>query len=180
VAECVLNAMCALLTKFLRVTAFSVAQIGVFGAVFILSSLVGSQVVSRYVDRKRNHKAAMQTCLLLIAAGVALFRLVPKVEIHATLLSLLFLGFVLGPVQPIVLELGVECAYPTSAATVAALQQLCGNFLSAIVVPSLSALLQTHLNAAGVETTKNVYSSPEWILAAMTAATFLIFCFLYA
>jgi hypothetical protein len=44
----------------------------------------------------------------------------------------------------------------------------------------LSALLQTHLNAAGVETTKNVYSSPEWILAAMTAATFLIFCFLYA
>ncbi|GMF09726.1 unnamed protein product [Phytophthora lilii] len=178
-AECVLNAMCALLTKFLSVTNFSTTQIGVFGAVFIISSLVGSQVISRYVDKKRNHKTAMQICLLLIAVGIALFRLVPKVEIGSTLLSLLFLGFVLGPVQPIVLELGVECAYPTSAATVAALQQLCGNFLSAIVVPVLSELLQTHLSATGNESSKNLYSSPEWILFGMTTTTFVVFCFLY-
>ncbi|KAE8999171.1 hypothetical protein PR003_g16728 [Phytophthora rubi] len=176
-AECVLNAMCALLTKFLSVTSFSTAQIGVFGSVFIISSLVGSQVISRYVDERQNHKTAMQICLLLIAVGIALFRLAPKDEVHATLLSLLFLGFVLGPVQPIVLELGVECAFPTSAATVAALQQLSGNFLSAIVVPSLSALLRRNLSATGVETTKNFYSSPEWILVFMTTATFIIFCF---
>uniref|UniRef100_H3GX45 Major facilitator superfamily (MFS) profile domain-containing protein n=1 Tax=Phytophthora ramorum TaxID=164328 RepID=H3GX45_PHYRM len=178
-AECVLNAMCALLTKFLSAANFSTAQIGVFGAVFIISSLVGSQVISHYVDKKRCHKLALLLCLLLMAVGIALFRLVPKVEIHATLLSLLFLGFVLGPVQPISLELGVECAYPTSAATVAALQQLCGNFLSAIVVPSLSALLQKHLSATGNETSTYIYSSPEWILVLMTMTTFMIFCFLY-
>ncbi|GMF34881.1 unnamed protein product [Phytophthora fragariaefolia] len=178
-AECVLNTMCALLTKLLSFTSFSTAQIGVFGAVFIISSLVGSQVISGFVDERRNHKVAMQICLVLIAVGIALFRLVPKNQAHATLLSLLFLGFVVGPVQPIVLELGVECAFPTSAATVAALQQLSGNVLSAIVVPTLSALLRTHLSATGVETTTKVYSSPEWILIIMTTATFIIFCFLY-
>ncbi|KAF4040114.1 Major Facilitator Superfamily [Phytophthora infestans] len=173
-AECVLNAMCALLTKFLSVTDFSTTQIGVFGAVFIISSLVGSQIISREVDKRRSHKAVLQLCLLLVALGVAVFRLVPKVEIHFTLLSLLFLGFVLGPVQPIALELGVECAFPTSAATVAALQQLCGNFLSALAVPTLSTLLRTHLSATGDES--YIYYSPEWILVLMTTTTFVIIC----
>ncbi|KAG3112808.1 hypothetical protein PI124_g6952 [Phytophthora idaei] len=175
IAECVLNAMCALLTKFLSVTNFSTTQIGVFGAVFIISSLVGSQIISREVDKMRSHKAALQLCLLLVALGIALFRLVPKVEIHFTLLSLLFLGFVLGPVQPIALELGVECAFPTSAATVAALQQLCGNFLSALAVPALSTLLRTHLSATGAETSY-IFYSPEWILVLMTTTTFIIIC----
>lgn len=65
-AECVLNAMCALLTKILSVTNFSTAQVGVFGAVFIISSLIGSQVISRYVDKQRNHKTALQICIELV------------------------------------------------------------------------------------------------------------------
>ncbi|KAL4145418.1 hypothetical protein PRNP1_013089 [Phytophthora ramorum] len=177
VAECILNAMCALLGKFLSVAHFSKAQIGLVGASFIVSSLVGGQVISQYVDRKRNHKTALQLCLLLTAVAIASFRLVPKVNAHATLVSLLFLGAVLGPLQPIVLELGVECAYPTSEATVAALQQLCGNFLSAIVVPGLSALRRTHVDSTGHVPPKYFYASPEWVMVFMTTATFIIFCF---
>ncbi|KAL3670649.1 hypothetical protein V7S43_003839 [Phytophthora oleae] len=175
-AECVLNSICALLTKFLSVTAFSTSEIGVFGAAFIVSSLIGSQFISRYVDSKRNHKTALQLCLLLVVVGISLFRMVPKVEIHATLGSLLYLGFVLGPIQPIALELGVECAFPTSEATVAALQQLCGNFLSAVTVPTLSTLLRTQLSASGAEPS---YDSPEWILATMATSTFVIMCFFH-
>ncbi|KAE8904659.1 hypothetical protein PF005_g12420 [Phytophthora fragariae] len=177
VAECVLNAMCALLGKFLSVAHFSKSQIGIVGAAFIVSSLIGGQVISQYVDRKRNHKTALQLCLLLTAVAIASFRLVPKVNVHATLVSLMFLGAVLGPLQPIVLELGVECAYPTSEATVAALQQLCGNFLSAIVVPGLSALRRTHVDATGHVPPKFFYASPEWVMVFMTTATFVVFCF---
>ncbi|KAG7380581.1 Major facilitator super domain-containing protein 7 [Phytophthora pseudosyringae] len=177
VAECILNAMCALLGKFLSVAHFSKAQIGIVGAVFILSSLVGGQVISPYVDRKRNHKTALQLCLLLTSVAIASFRLVPKVNVHATLVSLMFLGAVLGPLQPIVLELGVECAYPTSEATVAALQQLCGNFLSAILVPGMSALRRTHVDTTGHVPPKYFYASPEWIMVFMTTATFIVFCF---
>ncbi|OWZ18490.1 Major Facilitator Superfamily (MFS) transporter [Phytophthora megakarya] len=178
VAECVLNAMCALLNKFLSAANFSTTQVGIFGAVFIVSSLIGSQIISRYVDEKRDHKMALQICLLLVGVGITLFRLLPKTQIHATLFSLLFLGFVLGPLQPIALELGVECAFPTSAATVAALQQLCGNFLSAIVVPTLSTLLRTHLSSNGDEISTTIYSSPELIMVMMTTTTFIIVCFL--
>ncbi|OWZ18487.1 Major Facilitator Superfamily (MFS) transporter, partial [Phytophthora megakarya] len=179
VAECVLNAMCALLGKFLSVAHFSKAQIGVVGAAFIISSLIGGQVISQYVDKKRNHKTALQLCLLLTAIAITSFRLVPKINVHATLGSLMFLGAVLGPLQPIVLELGVECAHPTSEATVAALQQLCGNFLSAIVVPGMSALRRTHVDSTGHVPSKYFYATPEWIMVLMTAVTFLIFCFLY-
>ncbi|KUF87208.1 Major facilitator Superfamily [Phytophthora nicotianae] len=163
VAECILNAMCALLGKFLSVAHFTKAQIGIVGSIFIISSLIGGQVISQYVDRKRNHKTALQLCLLLTAIAVASFRLVPKVNVHATL--------------PIVLELGVECAYPTSEATVAALQQLCGNFLSAIIVPGLSALRRTHVDSTGHVPPKYFYASPEWVMVFMTATTFIIFCF---
>ncbi|KAG2884280.1 hypothetical protein PC116_g23419 [Phytophthora cactorum] len=132
VAECILNAMCALLGKFLSVAHFSKAQIGIVGSVFIISSLVGGQVIShgRY---------------LFVPTGSQ--------------------------------ELGVECAFPTSEATVAALQQLCGNFLSAIIVPGLSALRRTHVDATGHVPPKYFYASPEWVMVFMTAATFIVFCF---
>jgi FLVCR family MFS transporter 7 len=176
-AECVLNAMSALLGKFLSVEHFSKAEIGVVGATFIVSSLVGGQVISQYVDKRRNHKTALQVCLLLTAVALAAFRLAPKAEVDATLLSLLFLGAVLGPIQPIVLELGVECAFPTSEATVAALQQLCGNFLSAVMVPGLSALRRTHVDETGHVPPRYFYASPEWVMTIMTSTTFFLFCF---
>ncbi|GMF09727.1 unnamed protein product [Phytophthora lilii] len=176
-AECVLNAMSALLGKFLSVAHFSKSEIGIVGAAFIVSSLVGGQILSQYVDKRRNHKMALQVCLLMTAIALATFRLVPKVDANATWVSLLFLGGVLGPIKPIVLELGVECAFPTSEATVAALQQLCGNFLSAIMVPGLSMLRRTHVDETGHVPAKYFYASAEWVMVFMTAATFLTFCF---
>ncbi|KAG6618626.1 Major Facilitator Superfamily [Phytophthora cinnamomi] len=176
-AECVLNAMSALLGKFLRIAHFSKAEIGVVGATFIVSSLVGGQVISHYVDKKRNHKTALQVCLTMTAVALALFRMVPKVEVDATLVSLLFLGAVLGPIQPSVLELGVECAFPTSEATVAALQQLSGNFLSAVMIPGLSMLRRTHVDDSGHVPLRYFYASPEWIMVFMTTTTFIAFYF---
>ncbi|KAF1795362.1 Major facilitator superfamily domain [Phytophthora cactorum] len=158
-AECIVNALSALLDEFLSVTTFSKTQIGFIGAAFIVSSLVGGQLVSQQVDKMRNHKTVALICLLLTAISIGAFQLVPKVKVQATLLSLLVLGAVLGPIQPIVLELGVECSYPTSEATVAALQQLCGNLLSAIAVPGLSALQRMHTDGYG--SLKDFFVSPE-------------------
>ncbi|KAF1773493.1 Major facilitator superfamily domain [Phytophthora cactorum] len=156
IAECVLNAMCALLTKFLSVTNFLQLR-----SAFLEHSLVGSQIISREVDKMRSHKAALQLCLLLVALGIALFRLVPKVEIHFTLLSLLFLGFVLGPVQPIALELGSN-------------------------VHSLPVQLHSCFEYIATNTFKCDWSrnfvhflQPEWILVLMTTTTFIIICCLY-
>ncbi|GMF34879.1 unnamed protein product [Phytophthora fragariaefolia] len=175
-AECVYNAISALLGQFLSATRFSNTQVGFVGAAFIISSLVGGQVISHYVDMRRSHETATLICLVLTAVAIALFRIVPKNEVHATLACLLFLGVVLGPLQPIVLELGVECAYPTSEATVAALQQLGGNFFSALVVPGLSALQRLNFGAAKGISPIYFYGSPEWIMVFMSTVTFFVFC----
>ncbi|KAG6618731.1 Major facilitator Superfamily [Phytophthora cinnamomi] len=176
-AETIINAFSALLDKFMGVAPVSKTQIGIVGAAFIVSSLVGGQIISQQVDKKRNHKMASLISLLVTAVSIALFGLIPKAEIHASLVCLLVLGAVLGAIQPIVLELGVECAFPTSEATVAALQQLCGNFLSAIAVSGLSALQRMSLDATGRESLKYFFVSPEWIMVVVTIVTFGIFCF---
>ncbi|KAF1325274.1 Major facilitator superfamily, partial [Globisporangium splendens] len=178
IAECVLNAMSALLGKFLSTDGFTKSQIGCIGAAFIVSSLLGGQLISRYVDQKRNHKQAMQFCLVLTAASLAAFKLtLNSSDVLFTFASLLFVGAFLGPLQPIVLELGVECAFPTSEATVAALQQLCGNFLSAILVPGLSVLRRTHTDETGHVPAEYFYASPEWIMVFLLGLTFVDFCF---
>ncbi|GLE03683.1 hypothetical protein PINS_up012585 [Pythium insidiosum] len=178
VAECIVNAMSALLGKFLSTDGFSKSEIGLIGAAFIVSSLVGSQIISRYVDKRRNHQAALQVCLVLTGVSLAVFKgTLPVGNTWLTLSSLMIVGAFLGPLQPIVLELGVECAFPTSEATVAALQQLCGNFLSAILVPGLSVLRRTHTDASGHVPAKYFYATPEWIMVALLAVTVFVFCF---
>ncbi|POM74103.1 Major Facilitator Superfamily, partial [Phytophthora palmivora] len=172
-AECIVNAFSALLDKILAGTSINSNQVGIVGAAFIVSSLIGGQAISVQVDKKQNHKIVTIVCLLLTALSLALFQVVPKTQVHATLVSLLILGAVVGPIQPVVLELGVECSYPTSEATVAALQQLCGNILSAIAVPGLSALQRSNIRD------RYFYVSPEGIMALTTLATLVVFCFLY-
>lgn len=49
--------------------------------------------------------------------------------------TLIALGAMVGPVQPINAELAVEVAYPADENSIEALQQLCGNLFSALLVP---------------------------------------------
>jgi len=49
--------------------------------------------------------------------------------------SLLSLGATAGPVQPINAELAVEVSYPADETSIEAVQQLCGNLFSALLVP---------------------------------------------
>ncbi|KAL0584843.1 hypothetical protein ABG067_005287 [Albugo candida] len=178
VAECVLNAMSALLAKFLSTEGFSKPQVGTIGALFIVSSLVGGQVISRFVDRRQNHVQALQVCIFASAVSLTLFKFTLSVTSGLlTLTTLLLLGAVLGPLQPIVLELGVECAFPTSESTVAALQQLCGNFLSAILVPLFSILRRKHVDITGRVPHSYIYATPEWIMVFLLLLTSAVFCF---
>jgi FLVCR family MFS transporter 7 len=90
----------------------------------------------------------------------------------------MFVGLFLGPIQPIVLELGVECAFPTSEATVAALQQLSGNFLSAILVPGMSLLRRYNIDSSGHVPISKFYACPEWIMVFLMLGTSICFWFL--
>jgi len=51
------------------------------------------------------------------------------------IVALLGLGATAGPVQPINAELAVEVSYPADETSIEAVQQLCGNLFSALLVP---------------------------------------------
>jgi len=63
--------------------------------------------------------------------------------------SLLGLGALIGPVQPINAELAVEVAYPADENSIEALQQLCGNLFSALLVPIAELAAHNELRVPG-------------------------------
>merc|ERR1719199_1296012 len=65
------------------------------------------------------------------------------------LCCILALGAFIGPVQPINAELAVEVAYPADENSIEALQQLCGNLFSALLVPVAERAATTHVPVPG-------------------------------
>ncbi|RHY65821.1 hypothetical protein DYB30_001770 [Aphanomyces astaci] len=75
------------------------------------------------------------------------------------------------------------CAHPTTEATVAALQQLCGNFLSAVLVPVLGSIQhaadEVHAQqAAGHEASywMETFITPEVVLSVLVFIVASFFC----
>ena len=181
VSECLLNGFSSLLNKFLVPVGFSKTHVGIVGGLFIISALVGSQIVCRHVDKTRAFTSTTQACLWGSIISLAAFKLSMAYpgEVN-TFLALMATGFFVGPLQALVLELGVECAHPTSEATVAALQQLCGNLLSAIMVPLMSQLHHNYKDkSSGHVPDIYFYACPEWIMVFLLAISLVPFLCLY-
>ncbi|RHY32725.1 hypothetical protein DYB32_002307 [Aphanomyces invadans] len=207
VAEMVTNVLSSLLNHILRADVFSKPQKGLIGAAFIVSALIGGQVVSGYIDGTRSHKVALVVCLVItgrqenspspwkrdamcVVAGASLvsFHFAASAvfagQMYITMGCLMLAGLFLGPLQPVSLEL----------ATVAALQQLCGNFLSAVMVPILGAIQhaaeevheQQAADPAHVALTfadggywVEAFSTPEVVLSVFIFVAAFLFCGLY-
>ncbi|ETV82597.1 hypothetical protein, variant 1 [Aphanomyces astaci] len=187
VAETVTNVLSSLLNHILRADVFTKAQKGLIGAAFIVSALVGGQVVSGYIDGTQLHKVALVVCLVVTGVSLVAFHFAASAvfsgQMYVTMACLMVAGLFLGPLQPISLELGVECAHPTTEATVAALQQLCGNFLSAVLVPVLGSIQhaadEVHAQqAAGHEASywMETFITPEVVLSVLVFIVASVFC----
>ncbi|EQC37889.1 hypothetical protein SDRG_04910 [Saprolegnia diclina VS20] len=146
VAETAGNVVAALLNRLASPQhGFARTTQGAMGAAFILSSVLGGFLVGSCVDASGSHKTAIVVCSLvaggvLLAFGYVVAAVDVTWHVSGSFALLVAFGFFLGPLHPIAVELGAECAHPTSEATVAALQQLVGNALSALLLPLLSLL----------------------------------------
>eukprot|EP00744_Colponema_vietnamica_P012808 GILI01017965.1.p1 GENE.GILI01017965.1~~GILI01017965.1.p1 ORF type:complete len:482 (+),score=98.89 GILI01017965.1:198-1448(+) len=147
-AECVTNAMSVFMDEILTPEGYSLEAVGAFGSLFILSCLLGSAVIGYVVDKLRLktmgaiYKTSMSLCLCFVFLSMVYFTVTissqnPSAEF--LLSALLLVGFFLGPVQPICLELAVEVTYPSPETTSAGLQQLLGNIFSVLIVPILNS-----------------------------------------
>ena len=136
VAEAIINALSAFMSDILSPRGYSPLFVGCNAVSFILQCMIGSAIVGFLVDRTRTY--LLSVCLCFLAAAAALLCLTYSSRPWSTALAVAVLGFSLGPVQPLVIEVAVECTYPSSSSTVAAVQQLLGNVVSALLFPLMA------------------------------------------
>eukprot|EP01063_Lacrimia_lanifica_P022461 TRINITY_DN30043_c0_g1_i1.p1 TRINITY_DN30043_c0_g1~~TRINITY_DN30043_c0_g1_i1.p1 ORF type:complete len:524 (+),score=174.54 TRINITY_DN30043_c0_g1_i1:72-1643(+) len=148
ISECVINMMSTMLAKLVRPNGFTREEAGLVGAEFLVVCMVGGAVFGTLPHKWDLHKN-LAKCMLLCSIAMLVMHLTlththppgttdyGSYEVTgAVFLAALFLG----PLQATCNELGVECAFPVSENTIAALQQLLGNLASALLIPLLSSL----------------------------------------
>ena len=89
--------------------------------------------------------------------------------------SLLALGALVGPVQPINAELAVEVSYPADENTIEAMQQLCGNLFSALLVPVAERAATLNFALPAIGGTTVALQGDSLLLGAITFAALLYF-----
>ena len=134
-AEATINAPVGLFTDILIPEGYTAAFVGANATSFIIFCMVGSAIVGYIVDRTHSYIVSVCMCFIITALSLLAFTYYSVDSAVLTCLLVVVLGFSLGPIQPLVIETGVEVTYPSPASTVAAVQQVLGNVLSALVFP---------------------------------------------
>jgi len=103
------------------------------GSGFILASMFGSAFIGWALDRTKNYKGALIFTLLMTLASCVVFPFVPTQTF--LVLSILSIGFWIGPVQTVTIEGAAEVVFPMSESLATAVMQVSGNFLSVAFLP---------------------------------------------
>jgi len=126
----------------------SQTTIDLVGAGFQAAIVLGGIGLGGYVDRSKRYKDVTLGCFVLALVLLQPIGLAESPQL-LVILSILGLGALIGPVQPINAELAVEVAYPADENSIEALQQLCGNLFSALLVPVAEIAAHTRLDTPG-------------------------------
>uniref|UniRef100_A0A7S2CRT7 Major facilitator superfamily (MFS) profile domain-containing protein n=1 Tax=Octactis speculum TaxID=3111310 RepID=A0A7S2CRT7_9STRA len=142
------NVVSTFLDHLLEHLGFHQHTIGITGALFQVMIMAGSVVLGSIVDRTKLYYKATLFCF-----GMSFIWLLATSEkrLHASLfvISILFLGFFVGPIQPITAEIAVEVTYPADENAIVAVQQVFGNLFSAFLVPICNTVRSVHLYELG-------------------------------
>ncbi|CAE7613831.1 unnamed protein product [Symbiodinium natans] len=109
-------------------------EVDMAGAGFEVAIVIGGIILGGLVDRNKEYKSVTMWCIAATLVGVLLLG-IESLPRSAALVALLAIGSFAGPVQPINAELAVEVTYPCDENAIEAVQQLCGNLVSALLVP---------------------------------------------
>lgn len=160
----ILNTLSTYMDYLIKLGGETRIHVGLFGALFQLLILFNSLVVGQVIDQTRAYYSILLGSLLLSVVGLAECGISLDEGRGLDLkVALLLVGVMVGPVQPVATELGVDVVYPLSENTVLVLQQLFSNLLSAIIILIFHAV-------------KNIgqYSNTNFIRPEYTISFFLL------
>lgn len=141
VSGIVINTLSTYMDYLVRLNGAGREYVGIVGGSFQVVIMISSLVVGKQTDKTRAYYSVTIVMLVLGAFALAECGVSLDADRGGDLRwSLIVVAALVGPLQPVSTELGVEVAFPLSENTVLVIQQLFSNLLSAMFIPFFKAL----------------------------------------
>jgi Major Facilitator Superfamily len=141
VSGIVINTLSTFMDYLVRLNGAPRTYTGIVGGTFQFVIMISSLIIGKQTDKTRAYYSVTIAMLVLGAFGLAECGVSLDSDRGSDLRwSLVVVAALVGPLQPVSTELGVEVAYPLSENTVLVIQQLFANLLSAIFIPFFKSL----------------------------------------
>jgi MFS family permease len=177
VSGIVINTLSTFMDYLVRLNGASRAYTGIVGGAFQFCIMISSLIVGRVCDNTRAYYSITIGMLVLGAFGLAECGVSLDSNSGSTLrYALVVVAVLVGPLQPVSTELGVDVVYPLSENTVLVIQQLFSNLLSAAFIPCFKAMRD--IGAATIEdgaTVRPQYTFSFYLLIVLHAAATVFF-----
>ncbi|CAG8484823.1 11692_t:CDS:2 [Paraglomus brasilianum] len=121
------SAFLILMNNILSPYGYNDTMSGIIGAITILSGLVGAGISSPIIDKTKAYKTLIKSVTPVVGVGFFLLPFVVRENFYVEIMILCgLIGFLSFSLLPVALEIGVECTFPVSANTSAAILWLGG------------------------------------------------------
>jgi hypothetical protein len=156
----VINTLSTFMDYLVRLNGAPRYYTGIVGGTFQAVIMASSLIVGSLTDKSRAYYSVVIGMLVMGAFGLAECGVSLDANKGSNLRwSLIVVAALVGPLQPVSTELGVDVAYPLSENTVLVIQQLFSNLLSALFIPFFKALKDVGTQTIG---DSELYERPEY------------------
>ena len=141
VSGVVINTLSTFMDYLVRLNGAGREYTGIVGGSFQFVIMISSLIIGKVCDKTRAYYSITIGMLVLGAFGLAECGVSLDADRGNSLRwALIVVAVLVGPLQPVSTELGVDVVYPLSENTVLVIQQLFSNLLSAAFIPCFKAM----------------------------------------
>lgn len=156
----VINTLSTYMDYLVRLNGAPSAYTGIVGGTFQFVIMISSLIIGKFTDTSRAYYSVTIAMLVLGAFGLAECGVSLDANRGGDLrVCLVIVAALVGPLQPVSTELGVDVVYPLSENTVLVIQQLFSNLLSAVFIPIFKSL--KHVGSGQLDDTE-VFERPDY------------------
>ncbi|KAL7578379.1 hypothetical protein ACA910_012781 [Epithemia clementina (nom. ined.)] len=158
VSGIVINTLSTYMDYLVRLNGAGREYTGIIGGSFQVVIMISSLIIGGLTDKSRAYYSVTIGMLVVGAFGLAECGVSLNADRGSDLrVALIVVAALVGPLQPVSTELGVEVVYPLSENTVLVIQQLFSNLLSALFIP-----LFKQLKDIGIGTDEEASNHPPY------------------
>lgn len=171
VSGIVINTLSTFMDYLVRLNGAGREMTGIVGGTFQFVIMISSLVIGGMTDRSRAYYSVTVGMLVLGAFGLAECGVSLNADRGSDLrFALVIVAVLVGPLQPVSTELGVEVVYPLSENTVLVIQQLFSNLLSALFIPCFKKMKDIGINQIDESVQQPEYTFSFYLLIVLHAA----------